>query len=46
MEVHYLFRKAGIEERINLQLDGANAKGYQVKQVRAVILKNKLGEFE
>ena len=43
---HHLFRKAGIEERINLQRDGANAKGYQVKQVRAVILKNKLGEFE
>ncbi len=40
---HHLFRKSGIEERINLQRAGANAKPYQVKQVRAVILKAKLG---
>lgn len=41
---HHLFRKAGIEERINLQRDGAHAKPYQVKQVRAMILRNGLGE--
>ena len=41
---HNLFRKAGVEERINLQREGNNAKPYQVKQVRAVILKYKLGE--
>jgi predicted RNA binding protein YcfA (HicA-like mRNA interferase family) len=41
---HHLFRKAGVEERINLQREGNNAKPYQVKQVRAVILKYKLGE--
>ena len=40
---HHLFRKGGIEEKINLQRAGANAKPYQVKQVRAVILKAKLG---
>jgi hypothetical protein len=40
---HHLFRKAGVEERIN-QREGNNAKPYQVKQVRAVILKYKLGE--
>jgi len=40
---HNIFRKSGIEERINLQRDGNNAKPYQVKQVRAVILKYKLG---
>ncbi|MBI3683046.1 MAG: type II toxin-antitoxin system HicA family toxin [Acidobacteria bacterium] len=40
---HHLFRKAGVEERINLQREGNNAKPYQVKQVRAVILKYKLG---
>ena len=40
---HHLFRKAGVEERMNLQRDGNNAKPYQVKQVRAVILKYKLG---
>ena len=39
---HHLFRKSGVEERINLQRAGANAKPYQVKQVRAVILKAKL----
>jgi hypothetical protein len=36
---HRIFRKAGIEEKINLQRDGAKAKPYQVKQVRNLILK-------
>jgi len=40
---HHVFQKAGVEEKINLQRDGSNAKPYQVKQVRAVILKYKLG---
>ena len=40
---HHLFRKAGVEDRINLQRDGNNAKPYQIRQVRAVILKYKLG---
>jgi predicted RNA binding protein YcfA (HicA-like mRNA interferase family) len=40
---HDLFRKSGVEEKINLQRAGTNAKPYQVKQVRAVILKAKLG---
>ncbi len=40
---HHLFRKAGVEDRINLQRDTANAKPYQVKQVRAAILRAKLG---
>jgi hypothetical protein len=40
---HYLFRKSGVEEMINLQRAGANAKPYQVKQVRAAILKARLG---
>ena len=39
---HHLFKKPGIEERVNLQRDGRNAKPYQVKQVRAVILKYNL----
>lgn len=43
---HHLFRKAGVEEKINLQREGNNAKPYQVKQVRVVILKYKLGEVE
>lgn len=40
---HHLFRKSGVEERINLQRDTANAKPYQAKQVRAAILRAKLG---
>jgi predicted RNA binding protein YcfA (HicA-like mRNA interferase family) len=40
---HHMFRKSGIEEKINLQKDGNKSKPYQVKQVRAVILKYKLG---
>ena len=39
---HHLFRKGGVEEKINLQRAGTNAKVYQVKQVRAAILKAKL----
>jgi hypothetical protein len=41
---HHIFRRAGIMEKLNLQRDGNKAKVYQVKQVRAVILKYKLGE--
>ena len=40
---HHLFRKPGIDERINLQRDGGNAKPYQVKQVRNIVVKYKLG---
>lgn len=40
---HYIFRKQGIEEMINLQRDASKAKVYQVRQVRNVILKYKLG---
>ena len=40
---HHLFRKQGVEEKINLQQDGNKAKPYQVHQVRKVILKYKLG---
>jgi len=40
---HHLFRKQGIEEKINLQRDGNKAKPYQVRQVRNVILKYHLG---
>jgi hypothetical protein len=40
---HHLFRKPGVMEKINLQRDGSKAKVYQVRQVRAVLLKYKLG---
>ncbi|MBM4123297.1 MAG: type II toxin-antitoxin system HicA family toxin [Nitrospira sp.] len=32
---HHIFRKDGVQERINLQRDGNKAKVYQVRQVRA-----------
>ncbi|HNG94963.1 MAG TPA: type II toxin-antitoxin system HicA family toxin [Acidobacteriota bacterium] len=40
---HHIYTKEGIEEILNLQPLGVKAKGYQVKQVRNVILKYKLG---
>ncbi len=42
---HHIFRKAGVEERINLQCDGASAKRYQVKQVRELLLKYRLRDL-
>ena len=36
---HHIFRKDGVDERINLQRDNGMAKAYQVRQVRAIILK-------
>ena len=41
---HHIFTKNGIEEILNLQPKGNKSKPYQVKQVRNVILKYKLGE--
>lgn len=43
---HQIFRKKGIEEKINLQKDGSKAKPYQVKQVRQLILKYKIEGIE
>ncbi|HHS49807.1 MAG TPA: type II toxin-antitoxin system HicA family toxin [candidate division Zixibacteria bacterium] len=40
---HHIFRKSGVEEKINLQQDGQYAKPYQVRQVRKVIVKYRLG---
>ena len=39
---HHIFRKSGIEEKINLQRDGNKAKPYQVRQVRTVLVKYKM----
>ena len=41
---HFIFRRSGIADKINLQKDGTHAKPYQVRQVRAVILANRLQE--
>jgi hypothetical protein len=38
-----MFRKEGVVEKVNLQREGNKAKVYQVRQVRAVLLKYKLG---
>lgn len=43
---HHIFSKAGIEEILNLQPKQGKAKAYQVKQVRAVILKYQTGETD
>jgi hypothetical protein len=43
---HHIFTKEGVDEILNLQPKGTKAKPYQVKQVRNVILKYKLGGEE
>jgi len=40
---HHIFTRDGVEEILNLQPRGSNAKPYQVKQVRGVILRYRLG---
>ncbi len=40
---HHIFTQEGVEEILNLQPSGSKAKPYQVKQVRGVIQKYKLG---
>jgi predicted RNA binding protein YcfA (HicA-like mRNA interferase family) len=41
---HFIYTRPDIEEILNLQPIGSKAKAYQVRQVRNVILKYKLGE--
>ncbi len=43
---HHIFVKDGVEEILNVQPKGAKAKPYQVKQVRKIILRYKLGDEE
>jgi predicted RNA binding protein YcfA (HicA-like mRNA interferase family) len=40
---HHIFVKPGVEQLINLQREGSTAKPYQVRQVRSVILRYRLG---
>lgn len=40
---HHVFRKSGVEEKINLQKDGHLAKPYQIKQVRRILTIYSLG---
>ena len=41
---HHIFSKDSVEEILNLQPKQGKAKAYQVKQVRDIVLKYKLGE--
>lgn len=41
---HHIFTKEGIEDILNLQPKQGKAKPYQVKQIRNLILKYKLGK--
>ena len=41
---HHIFTKDNIDEILNLQPKSGRSKPYQVKQVRNVIIKYKLGE--
>ena len=40
---HFIYTKDGVEEIVNIQPVGNQAKPYQVKQVRNIILKYQLG---
>lgn len=40
---HHIFTKAGVHEIVNIQPKGSKAKVYQVKQIRSIILKYRLG---
>jgi hypothetical protein len=39
---HHIFTKDGVVEILNIQPKGSQAKAYQVKQVRSVIVKYKM----
>jgi len=44
---HHVFSKDGIPEIINIQsIDNNKSKAYQVKQIRNIILKYKLGAID
>ncbi len=41
---HHVYRKEGIEEKLNLQQDDNKSKPYQVRQVRFIIIKYHLAD--
>lgn len=43
---HHIFTRDGVDEIINLQPVGSKAKAYQVRQVRGVLVKYRLGESD
>ncbi|PYS35170.1 MAG: toxin HicA [Acidobacteria bacterium] len=40
---HHIFAREDVQEIVNLQPKGAKAKAYQVKQVRQVLVRYRLG---
>lgn len=43
---HHIFTRDGLAEILNLQPKGNKAKPYQVKQVRNILVKYRLGETD
>ena len=43
---HYILIKDNVEEIINIQPKNSKAKGYQVKQIRNLIVKYRLGDSD
>ncbi len=43
---HHIFTRDGVEEILNLQPRGSKAKPYQVKQVRNILVRYRLGETD
>lgn len=43
---HHIFTKSGIAEIVNLQPKGKQAKPYQVRQVRGILVKYGLGDVD
>jgi hypothetical protein len=43
---HHIFTRDGIDEIINVQPQGNQAKPYQVKQIRAILVKYRLGAHD
>ena len=42
---HFIYKKHRIPERVNIQPDGSKAKAYQVRQIRGIINKYGLEEY-
>jgi hypothetical protein len=43
---HFIYVKPGVDEILNLQPRGGEAKPYQIRQIRNVILKYRLGDSD
>jgi len=43
---HYIYTRNDVEEILNLQPKGAKAKPYQVRQIRSVLVRYRLGESD